>query len=146
MDGLHSSAYFQVHHSLYQSFGDSTKCANYNWHHRHFQVPQFFQFPCKVQVLPLYFASFQFYSVVSRYSKVNNSASSPFLIDYYKVWLPGRDLVIHLYVKIPWKFVRLILRDNSGLCIYHLFVWSNFNFLHNSQPITLPPTHVSINT
>ena len=25
-----------------------------------------------------------------------------------------------------------------GLCIYHLFVWSNFNFLHNSQWITLP--------
>ena len=23
-------------------------------------------------------------------------------------------------------------RTNSGLCIYHLFVWSNFNFLHNS--------------
>ena len=23
--------------------------------------------------------------------------------------------------------------SDSGLCIYHLFVWSNFNFLHNSQ-------------
>ena len=27
---------------------------------------------------------------------------------------------------------------DSGLCIYHLFVWSNFNFLHYSQWITLP--------
>ena len=26
----------------------------------------------------------------------------------------------------------------SGLCIYHLFVWSNFNFLHISQWTTLP--------
>ena len=26
----------------------------------------------------------------------------------------------------------------AGLCIYHLFVWSNFSFLHNSQWITLP--------
>ena len=26
----------------------------------------------------------------------------------------------------------------AGLCIYHLFVWSNFNFLHISQWITLP--------
>ena len=25
-----------------------------------------------------------------------------------------------------------------GLCIYHLFVWSNWNFLHNFQWITLP--------
>ena len=29
-------------------------------------------------------------------------------------------------------------RTYSGLCIYHLFVWSNFKFLHNSQWITLP--------
>ena len=29
-------------------------------------------------------------------------------------------------------------RTDSGLCIYHLFVWSNLNFLHNSQWITLP--------
>ena len=29
-------------------------------------------------------------------------------------------------------------RTAVGLCIYHLFVWSNWNFLHNSQWITLP--------
>ena len=29
-------------------------------------------------------------------------------------------------------------RTDSGLCTYHLFIWSNFNFLHNSQWITLP--------
>ena len=29
-------------------------------------------------------------------------------------------------------------RINLGLCIYHLFVWSNLNFLHNSQWITFP--------
>ena len=28
-------------------------------------------------------------------------------------------------------------RTEAGLCIYHLFVWSNWNFLHNSQWITL---------
>ena len=27
---------------------------------------------------------------------------------------------------------------DAGLCIYHLFVWSNLNFLHVSQWITLP--------
>ena len=27
---------------------------------------------------------------------------------------------------------------DSVLCIYRLFVWSNFNFLYNSQSITLP--------
>ena len=46
--------------------------------------------------------------------------------------------MIHLYLKIPEEFGRLIHQDRFGLCIYHLFVWSNFNFLHNSQWISLP--------
>ena len=29
-------------------------------------------------------------------------------------------------------------RTGAGLCIYYLFVWSNLNFLHISQWITLP--------
>ena len=29
-------------------------------------------------------------------------------------------------------------RTDAGLCLYHLFVWSNFNFLHISQWISLP--------
>ena len=29
-------------------------------------------------------------------------------------------------------------RTGPGLCIYHLFIWSNLNFLHISQWITLP--------
>ena len=41
-------------------------------------VPQFFQFPSKIKVLILLFAFFQFYSVVIRYSKVQNLASSLF--------------------------------------------------------------------
>ena len=32
----------------------------------------------------------------------------------------------------------LFSRTGTGLCIYHLFVWSNLNFLHISQWITLP--------
>ena len=35
-----------------------------------------------------------------------------------------------LCVSFSWR--------DSGLCINYLFVWSNFNFLHNSQWITLP--------
>ena len=29
-------------------------------------------------------------------------------------------------------------RTEAGLCLYHLFVWANLNFLHISQWITLP--------
>ena len=49
--------------------------------------------------------------------------------------------------EIRWSFCILkslrslcvsFFGTDSGLCIYHLFVWLNFNFLHNFQWITLP--------
>ena len=52
-----------------------------------------------------------------------------------------------LLVRIWWIFVSLNLREflcvsffrtGSGLCIYHLLVWSNFNLLHNSQWLSFP--------
>ena len=36
------------------------------------------------------------------------------------------------------SFCVTFSRTDVGLCVYHLFVWSNWNFLHNSQWITLP--------
>ena len=38
----------------------------------------------------------------------------------------------------PWKFRASHFETDSGLYIYHLSVWSNFNLLHNSQWITFP--------
>ena len=38
----------------------------------------------------------------------------------------------------PIGVYMLFSRTGAGLCIYHLFVWSNLNFLHTSQWITLP--------
>ena len=43
-----------------------------------FMSHSFFKFPSKVEVLILLFTFFQFYSVVSQYSKVHNFASSLF--------------------------------------------------------------------
>ena len=40
--------------------------------------------------------------------------------------------------KSHWSFCVSFSRTGAGLCIYHLFVWSNLNFLHISQWITLP--------
>ena len=45
LDSLHSSSYFQVLQSLYQSFGNCNKSTNYNWYNRHFHVSQFFLIP-----------------------------------------------------------------------------------------------------
>ena len=37
-----------------------------------------------------------------------------------------------------WSLCVLFSRTDAGLCIQHLFVWSNLNFLHICQWITLP--------
>ena len=49
------------------------------------------------------FTFFQFYSVISWASKVDNFADFLFffVVDYYKVCSSGRDVVIRLYIKVP---------------------------------------------
>ena len=54
----------------------------------------------KVEVLIPLFTFFRFYSVVHRNSKVYNSGSSLFFVDYSKIWSSGQDLLIRLYLKI----------------------------------------------
>ena len=41
-------------------------------------------------------------------------------------------------LKSHWSSCESFSRTGAGLCICHLFVWSNWNFLHISQWITLP--------
>ena len=57
--------------------GDYTENPNYNWFKRHFHVPVF-QFPRNVQILIFLFVFFQFYTLVSRDSKIYKSASALF--------------------------------------------------------------------
>ena len=91
-DCLHRPRCFKLLQSLYQSFGDCTKITDYNWYNGHFHVPQFFvQFPRRVQIFIPLFPFLQFYSVVHRDSKVHNSVSFLFFVDYYEVWSSGRD-------------------------------------------------------
>ena len=95
----------------------------------------FFQLYSKVEVLILLFTFFLFYSVVRRDC---NFASSLFLL----LIIIRSGLLVEirwsvcmskshrsLYVLFSWIGARLI--------IYHLLAWSNFNFLHISQWITL---------
>ena len=113
------------------------KSTNHNWYNCHLHVSHFFQFSSKVELFILLFTFFQFYSVVSWESKVDNFANYLFFL-----------LIIirsGLLAEIRWS-VCMSHRSScvsfswtdDGLCIYHLLVWSNFNFLHISQWITLP--------
>ena len=103
-----------------------------------FMFQSFFQFSSKVEVLILLFTFLQIYSVVRRDSKVNNFVDSlPFLIIMRSDLLAGiRGSVCML--KSHRSLCESLSRIGAGFCIYHLFVWSNWNFLHISQWITLP--------
>ena len=74
--------------------------------------------------------------MVNRNGKAHNSAGSLLLLTLTK---SARLAKIRWPVCIS-KSQRMLYvsfsRTDSGLCIYHLFVWSNLNFLHNSQWIT----------
>ena len=97
----------------------------------------FFQFSSKVEVLISLFTFFQFYSAVSRDSKVDNFADFFLLI----IITSGLRAEIRWSLCISKSHRSLCVsfsRTGAGLCIYHLLAWSDLNFLHISQWITLP--------
>ena len=142
MDGLHTSSYFQVLRSLYLSISDCTKSTNYHRYHRHFHVPQlfFFQFPNKFQVLIFPFAFF--FILFCDQLRQQSPLYSKFSLFYRLL----QDLVIWPISGDPFVSQNPIgvfaFRSSGQILgytyIYYLFAWSNFNFLHNSQKITLP--------
>ena len=79
--------------------------------------------------------------MVSWNGKVHYSAGSLFFFFLLTITSSGHLAKIRWSVCIAKSLRSLFIsfsRTDSGLCIYHLFVWLNSNFLHNSQWITLP--------
>ena len=128
LDILHPSRYFQVLQSLYQSFGDCTKSINYNWYNHHFH--SFFNSLGWSRYLSFFSHSFNFTMWSAGTAKSTILQVLSFLLIIIR---SGHLAEIRWSVCIP-KFQRslsvLFYRTDSGLCIYHLFVWSNFNFMH----------------
>ena len=96
-----------------------------------------FQFLSNVLVFILLLNFFLFCSVFSRDSQVYNSANFIFgwiLLDL--IVSPSLDAL--LVCQNPIGVCVSFSGTAAGLCIYHLFAWSNFNFFHNSEWITLP--------
>ena len=84
--------------------------------------------------------------MVSRDSKIDNFANSLSLFFFFFFFFLLIIIRSGLLAEIRWsvclsKSYRSLWvsfsRTDAGLCIYHLFVWSNLNFLHISQWITL---------
>ena len=76
--------------------------------------------------------------MVIRDSKVHNFASSLF---FFLIIIMSVRLVVMKWAVCMSKSHRSwcvsFSKTDAGLPIYHLFVWSNLNFLHNSQQFTL---------
>ena len=53
-------------------------------------------------------------------------------VDHYMVRSSDRDLVIFVCQNPRGVRVSFFSRADAGLYIYHLFIWSNINFWHNS--------------
>ena len=123
---------------------DCNKSTDYNWYKPHLHVPQFF-----------------FHNLAnSRYLSLFSFCFS------FTLWLTGTATLTNLQVLFFFLIIirsyRLaenkssvcMLKSHRSLCVsfswtnarlsmYHLFRWSNLNFLHNSLWITLP-THLCL--
>ena len=77
-----------------------------------FMFPSVFQFPSKFEVLIHLFPFFQFYSVVSWDSSVNNFANSPFML-YYQRFSFTSALADAISLEIEWQQVSSSLQDSS---------------------------------
>ena len=130
LDGLLTSSYFQVFQSMNQFFGDYTKNITYNRYNRHFHVPHFFFNSLARSRYLSFFSLFTQWSAETALSTIQQVLFSFFFFCWF-CWSSGRDLVIVCISKSPRRLCVSFSKTDSGLCVYHLFTWSNFNFLHN---------------
>ena len=90
----------------------------------------------------LYFFSFSFNLFCGHLRRQSSLFGKFFLILFFLLTISrcGRQTEIRRAVWISKSRITLCVsfsRMDSELCIYHLFVWSNLNFLHKSMLITI---------
>ncbi len=107
---------------------------NPNWYNRHFHVPQFFQFSSKVEVLILRYI---LWSTGTAKSTILQILFFFLLIIIRSGLLAGIRWSVCMS-QSHWSLCVSFSRTCACLCIYHLLVWSNLNFLHISLWFTLP--------
>ena len=88
--------------------------------------------------LTLFLLSLKFHSVICWDGKVLYATSSRFFPNYYYVWfLPGIRSFVCVSKSQRIFYISSCWTENV-VCIYHLVLWSNFNFLHDPPWITFP--------
>ena len=110
---------------MYQSFSYCAKSTNHDWYNCHFHIPNFFLFP------------FLFCGNLGKQSSQFCNFFF-FLLFIIRSRLLAQIRCSVCMSKSHRSLCVLFSRTDAGLCRYHLFVWSNLNFLHIPQSIILP--------
>ena len=103
-----------------------------------FMFHSFFNFLARSRYLPLFSDSFNFTLWSAGTAKSTILQVLSFLLIVIRSGYLAEIRWSICISNSPRSWHISFSRIDSGLCIYHLFVWSNFNFLHNSQWIALP--------
>ena len=103
-----------------------------------FLFHSFLLFPSKVQVLILFLLSFSFILWSPGTAKSTILQVLFFLLITIRSGLLAEIRGSFCMSKSHSSLCVSFSRKTTLFCIYHLFVWSNLNFLHISQWITLP--------
>ena len=109
-----------------------------------FMFHSFFLFSSKVEVLILLYTFLQIYSEAARTVKSTILQIIFFLLITIRSGLLAGIRWSVCMLKSHRRFCELFSRKEAGLCIYHLLVWSNLNFLHIFQWITLPTQSITL--
>ena len=119
---------------MFHSFFNSLQ-----FHNRTFMFHSFFHSLAWSRYLPFFSLSFRFilWSAGTTKSTILQILFFFLLIIIRSGLLAGIRWSVCM-LKSHWSLYVAFSRIGVGLCIFHLLVWSNFNFLHISQWITLP--------
>ena len=115
MDGLHSSALSKSSSPFSNPLVTVPKAPITIGINCHLHVTQLFQFSRKVEVFILLFIFFQFYSVVSWNSKVDNFANSLFFLLLLIIIRSG------ILAEIRWSVC--MSKSHRSLCVYYYYYY-----------------------
>ena len=118
--------------SIFSSLWGHSKCTNYNWYHRHSHLPYLFFVLRQGPNICLFFG-FLLSSLCGLPERQNQLGGKFFFFLLFNSLfgiLAGIERSVCISKSQKALCVSFSWTD-SGLCMYHLVVWSNFNFSHN---------------
>ena len=124
------SSNFFLRQSFFPNHEDRCMYTNYKLYPNCFHVPQLLQLSSKMHIL----ICLCFQSVISGNDKIYK------MTNYFQFW--NQHFVLSFNQDCAIRFRRILwvslTQTDSGLCICHFLIRSNFSLLHNSAWIRIP--------